>query len=48
MTRGIDTKKNEIKEECLDILTEVFKRFGIFILRQQTLTNKDTLMTVIN
>lgn len=33
MTRGIDTKANEKKEECLDILTDVFKRFGIFILR---------------
>ncbi len=48
MTRGIETKKNEIKEECLDILTDVLKRFGIFILRQQTLTNKDSLMTIIN
>jgi hypothetical protein len=35
MTRGIDTKNNDIKEECLDILTDVLKRFGIFILRQQ-------------
>jgi hypothetical protein len=48
MTRGIDTKNNDIKEECLDILTDVFKRFGIFILRQQQLVNKDNLMTVIS
>jgi hypothetical protein len=48
MIRGIETKGNNIKEECLDILTDVFKRFGIFILRQQQLVNKDVLMRVIN
>jgi cullin-associated NEDD8-dissociated protein 1 len=34
MIRGIENKGNNIKEECLDILTDVFKRFGILILRQ--------------
>lgn len=48
MTRGIETKNNDIKEECLDILTDLFKRFGIFILRQQQLVNKDNLITVIS
>lgn len=48
MQRGIETKGAEIKEECLDILTDVFKRFGILILRQQQLVNKDNLMRVIN
>jgi hypothetical protein len=48
MTRGIETKGNNIKEECLDILTDLFKRFGMFLLRQQQLANKDVLMRVIN
>jgi len=48
MQRGIETKGGDIKEECLDILTDVFKRFGILILRQQQLVNRDNLMRVIN
>lgn len=35
-------------EECLDICTEVFKRFGLIILRQPNLVNKDALMNAIN
>jgi hypothetical protein len=48
MIHGIESKGNNIKEECLDILTDLFKRFGMFLLRQQQLLNKDTLMRVIN
>jgi hypothetical protein len=49
MTRGIDQKGGAVKEECLDILTDVFKRFGMLILRQQQLVNRDTLIrSIIN
>ena len=48
MMKGIETKSVAIKEECLDIGTDLFKRFGIFILRQQQLVNKEALMRAIN
>jgi len=37
----------EIREECLDILAEIFKRFGNLLLKNSTLVNKDELMKVI-
>lgn len=43
------TKDDDVREECLDILSEIFKRFGQVILRQQqnALLNKDELMHLI-
>jgi hypothetical protein len=38
---------DEVREECLDILAEVFKRFGGLLLRNQGLVNKEELMRVI-
>lgn len=38
---------DEVREECLDILAEIFKRFGSLLLKNQTLVNKDELMKVI-
>lgn len=38
---------DEVREECLDILAEIFKRFGPLILRYSTLVNKDELMRVV-
>lgn len=46
--RGIENGGSEVKEECLDICTEVFKRFGLIILRQPNLVNKEQLMNAIN
>ena len=46
--RGIDQGGPQVKEECLDICTEVFKRFGLIILRQPNLVNKEILMNAIN
>lgn len=37
----------EVREECLDILSEIFKRFGSLLLKNQSLVNKDELMKVI-
>ena len=45
---GIERGGTEVKEECLDICTEVFKRFGLIILRQPNLVNKEVLMNAIN
>ncbi len=38
---------DEVREECLDILAEIFKRFGTLLLKNATLVNKDELMKVI-
>lgn len=46
--KGIDKGSPQVKEECLDICTDLFKAFGLIILRQQGLINKDQLMRVIN
>lgn len=48
LVSGIETGKTEIKEECLDICTEVFKKFGLIILRSPNLINKEQLMNAIN
>ena len=48
LLRGIEQGATQVKEECLDICTEVFKRFGLIILRQPNLVNKEQLMTAIN
>ena len=37
-----------MREECLDILAEIFKRFGPLILRYATLVNKEELMRVVS
>lgn len=41
------TCADEIKEECLEILADIFKRFGSLLLKNQNLVNKDELMKVI-
>lgn len=38
---------DEVREECLDILAEIFKRFSGLLLKNQGLVNKDELMKVI-
>jgi len=48
LLRGIEQGSTEVKEECLDICTEIFKKFGLIILRQPNLVNKEKLMTAIN
>jgi len=49
LLRGVESVASpQVQEECLDICTEIFKRFGLIILRQPTLVNKDQLMNAIN
>jgi hypothetical protein len=37
----------DVREECLDIMADIFKRFGPLLLKNATLVNKDELMRVI-
>jgi hypothetical protein len=49
LLKGIQASKENIrKEESLDICTDLFKRFGLIILRQSGIINKDQLMQAIN
>jgi hypothetical protein len=41
------SSSDEVREECLDILAEIFKRFSNLLLKNQSLINKDELMKVI-
>jgi hypothetical protein len=38
---------NEVKEECLEILADIFKRFGSLLLKNSSLVNKEELMKII-
>jgi len=42
--KGLRTGKEEVKEECLEILAEIFKKFGVLLYRKNDLVNKDELM----
>ncbi len=46
LIKGMATA-DEVREECLDIMSEIFKRFGSLLLKNSTLVNKDELMRVI-
>jgi len=49
LLKGIESAKENVrKEECLDICTDLFKRYGLFILRNSGIINKDNLMKAIN
>lgn len=48
LLKGIETGDASRKVECLDICTELFKRFGLFILRSANIINKEQLMNAIN
>jgi len=37
----------DVREECLDIMADIFKRFGPLLLKNSNLVNKDELMKVI-
>jgi cullin-associated NEDD8-dissociated protein 1 len=38
---------DEVREECLDILSEIFKQFGSLLLKNTALVNKEELMRMI-
>jgi hypothetical protein len=37
----------DVREECLDILTEIFKKFCFLLLKKDDLVKKDELMKLI-
>lgn len=41
------SKSEDVREECLDILTEIFKRFSVLLLKKDDLVKKDQLMTLL-
>ena len=42
--RGLKAGKEEVKEECLEILAEICKKFGSLLYKKSTLVNKEELM----
>jgi hypothetical protein len=47
LMKGMQVQNLEVREECLDILADIFKKFGSLLLKNATLVNKDELMKVI-
>ena len=47
LLKGLKVGSDEIKEECLEILAEIFKKFGTLLYKKSNLVNiqKDELMT---
>jgi hypothetical protein len=39
---------DEVKEECLDILGEIFRKFSVILIKNQKLVNRDDLMKIIS
>lgn len=44
LMKGLKTGQEEIKEECLEILTEIFKNFTQLLIKQNNLINKDDVL----
>jgi cullin-associated NEDD8-dissociated protein 1 len=44
LSRGLKSGNDEVKEECLDILAEICKKFGSLLYKKTALVNKDELM----
>ena len=42
LVKGVEQSTDNLrKEECLDVFTDIFKRFGLIMLRQPNLFNRD-------
>ena len=47
MNKGLNTNKPEVQEECLEILAQIFKKFGQLLNKNNNLVNKDDLMKTL-
>ena len=41
LMKGLKNGVEEVKEECLEILTEIYKNFSMLLIKQNNLVNKD-------
>jgi len=44
LLKGLQSGNDEVKEECLDILAEICKKFGNILYKKSNLVNKEELM----
>ena len=47
LNKGLRSGKAEVQEECLEILAQIFKRFGQLLHKNNNLVNKDDLMKTL-
>ena len=47
LIKGLTSGSDDVKEEVLEILTEIFKKFGNLLVKNHNLVNKDELMKVL-
>lgn len=48
LLKGLKEGKDEVKEECLDILGEILRKFSVVLIKNQKLVNRDDLMRIIS
>jgi cullin-associated NEDD8-dissociated protein 1 len=47
LMRGLQSGNDEVKEECLEILGEICKKFGNILYKKSNLVDKDKLMGLL-
>ena len=47
LIKGLKEMKEEVKEECLDIFADFFKKFGNLLNKKNDRINKDELMKIL-
>jgi disulfide oxidoreductase YuzD len=47
LLKGLKSGKPEVQEECLEILAQIFKKFGQLLHKNNNLVNKDELMKTL-
>lgn len=47
LKNGLKSNKEEVQEECCDILTEIFRNFGQILYKNNNLVNKDEVMKIL-
>jgi len=47
LQQGLKSGKPEVQEECLEIMAQIFKKFGVLLNKNNNLVNKDDMMKTL-
>jgi|TARA_B110000305_G_C19387812_1_gene613184 translation initiation factor 2 alpha subunit (eIF-2alpha) len=47
LKNGLKSNKEEVQEECIEILSEIFRNFGQILFKNNNLVNKDEVMKIL-
>lgn len=48
LQQGLNSGKPEVQEECLEILAQIFKKFGGLLHKNNNLVNKEDMMNILH